>query len=77
MCCGYWNGPAALWGWWWLIPLAGIILCFAMFRFFRRRWVDAPFCGRGGVHRTEVDALKEEIRGLREELTKMKGKQGG
>ncbi len=77
MCCWYWSEPGTLWGWWWLIPLAGIVLCFVMFRFFRRRRADVPFCGWEGVHRTEVDALKEEIRGLRDELAKMKGKQGG
>jgi len=75
MWCWYGNGSGSLWGWWWLIPLVGMILCVLLCRFFRRRSVGARFCGWGGVRRTEVEELKNEIRELREELGKMKGKQ--
>jgi hypothetical protein len=66
---------------WWLIPLICIVLCFLMCRLFRRR-ADAGqghFCGWRVPSRNDADleALWGEIRELKEEIGKMKGKQGG
>jgi hypothetical protein len=76
MWCWYGNECGAPWGWWWLIPLVCMILCVLSCRFSRRRPDGKRFCGWGGHHRTDVEAMKNEIRELKEELGKMNGKQG-
>jgi hypothetical protein len=75
MWCWSGNECGSLWGWWWLIPLVCMILCVLSCRSARRRPDGARFCGWGGVRRTDVEAMKNEIRELKEELGKMKGKQ--
>ena len=96
MWCWGSNEGAFLWGWWWLIPLACVILCIWSCRASHRRADGtARFCGWRGPRRPDaggwrfcgwktpyradgdLEALRGEIRELREELGKMKGKQGG
>ncbi len=77
MWCWSGNECGSLWGWWWLIPLICMILCVWSCRSARRRPDGARICGWGSPRRTDIEAMKNEIRELREEMVKMKGKQGG
>ena len=76
MCCWYGSASGPLGGFWWLIPLVGIILCIALCRFFRSRSIGRRFCGWQRVRSADVEALKNEIRELREEIGKVKGQKG-
>lgn len=71
MCVGY--GPA-LWGWWWIIPLAGFILCMSMCLFFRRRTPGRHLCRRNGIAYADFESMQKELRDLKETVDKMKEK---
>ena len=73
--CG-WCGDASwtIWGWWWVMPLIGIALCIMICLFFRSRFVDGRFCCWGGARPADLEEMKKEIRELKEELGKIKGK---
>ena len=70
--CG--NESWSLGAWWWLLPLACMILCVLLCRLFRRRWAGIGPCGWRGDRRAEMGAMKDEIKKLREEIDRMKGK---
>ena len=70
-----WCGDASLWGWWWLVPLFGIVLCIIMCRLFRSSAAGGRFCcGGGNTPDGRLDEVKKEIRELREEIGKIKEK---
>ena len=66
----WWNGPPPMWGWGMMIfPFFGIlfmVIClFFMFQMFSRRGF------MGGHREDEIDDLRREIKGLKEEIVKL------
>ncbi len=74
MFCCYGGATGTLWGWWWMIPLMGFILCFSMCFFFRRKATGRRWCFGGGIRFPDFESVKKEIRELREEIDKIKEK---
>ena len=70
----WWNGPHPMWGMGWIFPLIGfvfILFClFAMSRFFGG---GAGFCG--GRRYNEIENLRREVRELKVEIAKLRGKE--
>jgi uncharacterized membrane protein len=71
---GPWAGP--MWGFWWIFPLMGFLLCLAfavmVFRFIA---TGRGFVCIGGHQRSEENestALRREIQALREEIAELK-----
>lgn len=66
--CGYWGAP--LGGFWWLMPLFGLLfmslMFFACFRGFGR-WM-----GRPGRSDADLVELQREVASLRDELRKLR-----
>lgn len=73
--CG-WCADASwpLWGCWWVVPLIGIALCIMMCLFFRSRFAGGRISCWGGARPADLEEMKKEIRELKEELGKIKGK---
>ena len=73
--CG-WCGDASwpIWGWWWVAPIIGIALCIIMCLFFRSRFAGGRFCCWGSTHRADPEEMRKEVRELKEEIVKIKGK---
>lgn len=71
---GPWASP--MWGFWWIFPLIGVLVCLA-FLFMAFRFVTT---GRGfmcmGGHRAmasdDVAEMRREIQALREEIKQLK-----
>lgn len=70
--CG--NASCPVLGWWWVVPIIGIALCIIMCLFFRSRFAGGRFCCWDSAHPTDLDEMKKEIRELKEEIGKIKGK---
>jgi len=70
----YGNASCPVWGWWWVVPIIGIALCIIMCLFFRSRFSGGRFCCWGSAHPTNLEEMKKEIRELKEEIGKIKGK---
>ncbi len=70
----YGNASCPVWGWWWVVPIIGIALCLIMFLFFRSRFAGGRFCCWGSARPTDFEEMKKEIRELKEEIGKIKGK---
>jgi len=74
MCWWYGNASWPVWAWWWVVPIIIIALCMIMCLFFRSRFAGRRFCCWGGAHPADLEEMKKEIRELKEELSKIKGK---
>jgi len=74
MCWWYGNALWPVWGWWWVVPIIGIALCIIMCLFFRSRFAGSRFCGWASASSSDLEEMKKEIRELKEELSKLKGK---
>jgi len=74
MCWWYGNASWPLWVWWWVVPIIGIALCMIMCLFLRSRFAGGRFCFWGSAHSDDLEEMKKEIRELKEELSKIKGK---
>ncbi len=70
----WWNGPAPMWGMWWIFPLIGlvciIVILFAISRFFGG---GMGFCG--GRRHDEIDDLRREMRELKDEIANLRKKE--
>jgi hypothetical protein len=73
MCWWYGNASWPVWGWW-VAPIIGISLCMIMCLFFRSRFAGGRFCCWGSARPADLEKMKKEIRELKEELIKIKGK---
>jgi hypothetical protein len=73
----WWCGDASWsgWGWWWVMPLIGIILCITFCMIFRTRMAGGRFCCWGGTPDGPLDDVRKEIRELKKEIGNMKEKQ--
>lgn len=71
-----WCGDASwsAWGWWWVAPLIGIVLCIMLCRLFRTSTAGRRFCCWGGVPDAGLAEVRRELRELKEEIGKMKEK---
>lgn len=75
---GWWS-ETPMWGFWWIFPLIGMLVCLAFFvMMFRvmstgRGAMCMGMGGHRGVERDETAELRREIRALREEITALKG----
>jgi hypothetical protein len=70
-----WWGGDATWsvcGWWWMVPLIGIVLCIMMCRLFRASTTGRRFCCWGGKSDAGLADARKEIRELKEEIGKIK-----
>ncbi len=75
--CGYWGAP--LGGFWWIMPLFGLLFMTAMvvlcFRGFGRwsRWTrHAGWMGHFRAVDPDVSELRREVASLRDELRKLR-----
>ncbi len=68
----WWCGDASWAGWWWVVPLIGIVICIMMCRLFRSSAAGGRFCCWGGASDGRLDEVRREIRELKEEVGKMK-----
>lgn len=70
----WWNGPHPMSGMWWIFPLIGlafiIIVLFAISSLLSGR---VGFCG--GRRYDEIEDLRREIRGLKDEVAKLRRKE--
>jgi hypothetical protein len=71
---GPWGAP--MWGFWWIFPLIGVLVCLAMmFVAFRFMSTGRGFMCMGG-HRAmgndHVAEMRREIHALREEIKQLK-----
>ena len=66
----WWNGPGAMFGGWWFMPLFGIIFMVIFFYFIARILGGNGFCARNEppVNQNGMDELRQEIRDLRAEI---------
>ena len=67
-----WCGDSSVWGWWWVVPLVGIVLCIVMCRFFRSSAPGGRFSCGGGPPDGRLDEVKREIGELRAEVGRIK-----
>ena len=74
----WWCGDASgsVWGWWWVVPLIGIVLCILLCRLFRSSTAGSHFCCWGGAPDGRPDEVRKEIRDLKEEIRKIKESKG-
>lgn len=70
----WWCGGASWSGWWWVVPLIGIVFCIVMCRVFRSSAAGSRFCCGGGPPAGPLDEMRKEIRELRDEIGKMRGR---
>ena len=67
----WWNGPPPMWGWGMIFPFFGLlfmVVClFFMFQMFSRRC-----CFMRGRREDEIDKLRREIKGLKEDIIKLR-----
>ncbi len=68
--CG--DASSSVWGWWWVVPLAGIVLCIVMCRFFRSSVAGGRFCCGGGTPGGRLDEVTKELAELKEEIGKIR-----
>jgi hypothetical protein len=67
-----WCGDASVWGWWWVVPLVGIVLCIIMCRLSRSSAAGSRFCCGSGTPDGRLDQAQKEIGELRAEIGKLK-----
>ena len=69
---GPWMGP--MWGFWWIVPLIGLIVCLAFaVCAYRALTGRGQFMCMGGHDRdSKEDDLQREVRELREEVNRLK-----
>lgn len=70
----YGNASCPVWGWWWVLPIICIAMCIIMCLFIRSRMVGKRNCGWGSTRHGDLEEMKKEIRVLKEEIDKIKGK---
>jgi hypothetical protein len=70
--CG--DASWSVWGWWWVVPLIGIALCIILSRLFRSSRAGRSFCCWGGMPDDGLADVRKEIRELKEEIGKIKGR---
>jgi hypothetical protein len=71
---GPWAGP--MWGFWWIFPLMGLLLCLAFAVMAFRFIATGGFTCMGGHQQSESNesaVLRREIQALREEIAQLKG----
>ena len=70
---GPWMGP--MWGFWWIFPLIGILLCLLFVFIVVRVFCGGRFMCMGprDAENAETARLRREIEELREELKKRTG----
>ncbi len=68
-------GPG-MWGLSWVFPLLGLLFMMVMivacFRMMRGMMGGGGMCDRGGDHLSSMEALRREVRALREEIKQLK-----
>ncbi len=73
----WWNGPGPGWGpmyGWWVMPFFGIVFLVIVLLIVSR-FFGGGVCGRPPASRDEdIEALKREIRALRDEVRDLKAK---
>ncbi len=71
---GPWGGP--LWGFWWILPLIGLLICLGLlvvaFRFMSTGRGFMCMGGHRGMGNDEVAEMRREIHTLHEEVRQLK-----
>ena len=66
---GPWMGP--MWGFWWIFPVIGLLICFLFVAFVVRTFASGGRFMCMEPHRNdtdEIDRLRHEVEELREQL---------
>ena len=67
---------AGMWGFWWILPLVGALVCLALivmaFRFVSTGRGFSCVGGHGGMGNDQTAEMRREINTLREEITQIK-----
>ena len=69
---GLWMGP--MWGWWWIFPVIGLLICFLLVVVVMR---GSRFMCMGPHHNDsdEIDRLRHEVEELRNKMNNQQAAQ--
>jgi hypothetical protein len=71
-CYGKETWP--LWGWWWILPIVFVAMCITMCLFMRSKMAGMRCRGWGRATHGDLEEMNKEIRALKEETGKLKGR---